>query len=151
MLCFLLLLLLRYSMAHQHFTDNRWILQIQNLQEEADLISNSVIPTTVSQYETTSTLFLLPSQGPVSTLPAVKEWVLATSYTQKALHFYIITEKWWAWQDWILMLLTWVSCPGLPCLFIILFRMCPSVAYQHNEVTWHVTSFYLLFILWQCW
>jgi len=150
MLCLLLLLLLYSMVLHTStFTDNRWILQIHNLQEEVDLII--LIPTTVSQYETKSTMFLLPSQGPVSTLHVVKEWVLAFPYTQKALHLYIITEKWWSWQDWILMLLIWVSCPGLPCLFIILSRMCLSVAYQHNAVTWQVTYFYFLFILWQCW
>jgi hypothetical protein len=31
------------------------------------------MPTPVSQYETTSTVFLPPSRGRISTLPAVKE------------------------------------------------------------------------------
>lgn len=40
-------------------------------------------PGTASQYETISTVFLLPSQGQISTLTAVKQWVLATPLLKK--------------------------------------------------------------------
>jgi hypothetical protein len=56
--------------AHQHTLDEDYKFKIWGRETILFLV---FMPTAASQYETTSAMFLLGSQGPISSLPAVKK------------------------------------------------------------------------------